>query len=757
MKKLLLLLFITLSLSKGIAQTSTSAKGLEASNPVIDSLQKVLKTTIHDTTRINTLNALTRKIINTGDYEQAMKYANDAIKMIEMPSFEKMASLKVWLLKALAQSYNNIGIIHWNKGDYAQALEFYFKSLKISEDIGDKKGIAKGYHGIGIIHWNKGDYAQAIEFYFKALKIYEEIGDKKGMSASYNNIGAIQHSKGDYAQAIAFYFKSLKIDEELGNKQAMASTYNNIGNVHKEKGDCDQAMEFHFKSLKIREEIGDKKGMADSYGNIGIIHAEKGDYAQAIEFYFKDLKIREEIGDKQGMATSYNNIGIIHKEKGDYAQAIEFYFKALKIEEEIGDKKGMALAYNSIGNLYLKENKPEEAKKQSLKSLSIAKEIDALPDMMYAYNVLARADSALGNFKEAYADYKLYTEAKDSIFSEEANKKAIQSEMTFEFEKKEAVAKAEQEKKDALAREELQQQKMQRNGFIAGFALMLALAGVSYRSFRNKRKANMQLAIKNTLIEEKQKEILDSINYAKRIQNAILPPNRIVKEHLPESFILYKPKDIVAGDFYWLEHKNGKVLFAAADCTGHGVPGAMVSVICNNGLNRSVREHGIIDPGKILDKTREIVISEFEKSDDEVKDGMDISLCALSPSPRGQGEVLLQWAGANNPLWVIRNNEIIEIKPNKQPIGKYAENKPFTTHSMELQKNDALYLFTDGYADQFGGEKGKKFKFSKLKELLLSIADKSMNEQKEILNENFETWKGNLEQVDDVCVIGVRI
>lgn len=259
-------------------------------------------------------------------------------------------------------------------------------------------------------------------------------------------------------------------------------------------------------------------------------------------------------------------------------------------------------------------------------------------------------------------------------------------------------------------------------------------------------------------IKEQFEEIHDSIKYAKRIQTAILPPDRLVKEYLPQSFILYKPKDIVAGDFYWMETIKRPpeeiILFAAADCTGHGVPGAMVSVVCNNGLNRSVREYGLIEPGKILDKTREIVIQEFEKSDEEVKDGMDISLCALDLISNK-----LMWSGANNPLWIIRfgKTEVEEIKANKQPIGKYAEPKPFTTHELLLNKGDTIYVFTDGYQDQFGGEKGKKFKASKMKEYLLSIQHESMNRQRELIDQTFELWKGTLEQIDDVCLIGVRI
>ena len=213
---------------------------------------------------------------------------------------------------------------------------------------------------------------------------------------------------------------------------------------------------------------------------------------------------------------------------------------------------------------------------------------------------------------------------------------------------------------------------------------------------------------------------------------------------------LYKPKDIVAGDFYWLEEDAGVIYFAAADCTGHGVPGAMVSVVCHNALNRAVREYGISIPGKILDKTRDIVISEFSKSDEDVKDGMDICLCAL----RGMS---LQFSGAHNSLWLIRNGELIEYKGNKQPVGKFINAHTFETETISLEEGDTYYIFTDGYVDQFGGEKGKKFKAKNLKTLLLSIQDKSLQEQQQILHKNFNDWRGNMEQIDDVCMIGVRV
>jgi len=296
-----------------------------------------------------------------------------------------------------------------------------------------------------------------------------------------------------------------------------------------------------------------------------------------------------------------------------------------------------------------------------------------------------------------------------------------------------------------------------RTYLLLGISISVIFALVALYSYYKKRKSNIIISKQKIevdkahhLLTEKNQEILDSINYAKRIQSAILPPQKLLTEHMPNSFILYTPKDVVAGDFYWMEPSANGVYFAAADCTGHGVPGAMVSVICNGGLNRSVREFQLKEPGHILNKTRDLVIQEFEKSEEEVKDGMDIALCYLEGNT-------LSYAGANNPLWIVRNGEVLETKANKQPIGKYDKNEPFSSHTFELQKGDTVYLFSDGYPDQFGGPKGKKYKSGKFKKFLISIQEHSIENQRELLAEEFESWRGNMEQIDDVCVIGVRI
>lgn len=261
-----------------------------------------------------------------------------------------------------------------------------------------------------------------------------------------------------------------------------------------------------------------------------------------------------------------------------------------------------------------------------------------------------------------------------------------------------------------------------------------------------------EVAHQKSIVEQKNNEILESIRYARHIQDGILPPVNMVKNLLGECFVLYKPKDIVAGDFYWMEPKNGKIYLAVADCTGHGVPGAMVSVMCSNALSKVVKDTSIEEPGKLLDLTVEILEEQFSQSEKEIKDGMDLALICLDTKNR-----ILYFAGANNPLYYIRDRKLSEIKGDNQPVGRFEGMQNFSTYTLPLQKGDCIYIFTDGYADQFGGPKGKKFKYKTLKELLISNCEKPMAEQRDELEKVIDNWKGDLEQVDDICMIGLRI
>jgi serine phosphatase RsbU (regulator of sigma subunit) len=285
------------------------------------------------------------------------------------------------------------------------------------------------------------------------------------------------------------------------------------------------------------------------------------------------------------------------------------------------------------------------------------------------------------------------------------------------------------------------------------FNNMIDSLRVSYEGLEEKVAIRTdELYQQKVLVEHKNQEIVDSINYARFIQQALLPSSSEVTSYFNHSYVYYAPKDIIAGDFYWFDHANETTWFAVADCTGHGVPGAMVSVLCINALNQQLAEDRTISSGVLLDKVRDFVVKTLNKEQGSVKDGMDISLCCYHhPSKQ------LQWSGANNPLWLVRNGELIPYLPNKQPIGMFENAEPFTTHQLQLEKNDLIVLFTDGYADQFGGPKGKKYKYAPLKELIVSHADIPVKELGMLLEETFTDWKGDLEQTDDVCVMVIRI
>lgn len=598
------------------------------------------------------------------------------------------------------------------------------------------------------LSWNLlsiGNYNTALELANEAKNIAEKLNFKKGIANSYNNIGTIYWYQGNYFHSIKQYSASLKIFEEIGNKQGIADCYNNIGLIYNMQGNYSESLKQFFVALRIYKEIENKQGIAWVHGNIGEIYNVQGNYSVALKQFFEALRIFEELGDKNSIGTTYNNIGNVYKKQGDYFEALKQYFIALKIAQQIGDKKGMAISFKNIGTSYMDLKNYKEAQAYSTKALNSAKEIGHLETVKEANQTLSDIYIKIGRPIEALVSYKAYISARDSLVNKENTKKIVQTQMQYEFDKKQtadSLKVAEERKVNTI---KFEQEKTQRYYLYGGLVLVIVFAGFMFNRFNVTRKQKL-------IIEKKQKEITDSITYAKRLQTAILPPETYWKNHLPESFVLYQPKDIVSGDFYWLENVNNLVLFAAADCTGHGVSGAMVSVVCSNALTRTVKEFGITEPDKILNKVRELVLETFAKSESDIKDGMDISLCCLNIKTNE-----LFWSGANNPLWYIRENNLNEIKGDKQPIGKNDNPKPFISHTIQLQKQDTIYIFTDGYADQFGGEKNKKLMYKPLKNLLLEIHQQSLAEQKEILQQHFANWKGNIEQTDDVLIIGVKV
>ncbi|HEX7414206.1 MAG TPA: tetratricopeptide repeat protein [Bacteroidia bacterium] len=587
----------------------------------------------------------------------------------------------------------------------------------------------------------------------QALSIAEKTEWKKGIAKSLSNLGTYYRLKGNYLKALDYFLKALKIDEELKDKSGMAKRLGNIGIVYYNQADYPKALDYYFKALKIAKELKDKKEIAIWFGNIGIVYYDQKDYPKALDYFFKALKINEELGRKNGIANTLGNIGNVYKNQKDYPKALTYYFKALKMAEELGDKNNVAIWLGNIGSLYTTQKKYTEAETYLLDALKIDKEIGAQDGERVDEDMLSKLYEQTGRHKEALVHYKSSMLLKDTIFSQENKKQLIKKEMNFEFEKKEIAAKAEQDKIDAITAQEKKRQQFVIYGVAGVLVLVAVFAVFMYNRFRVTQKQKVIIEKQKHLVEEHQKEIIDSITYAKRLQQAILPSADEINKYLPNHFLYYQPKDIVAGDFYWMEHRDNFTFIAAADSTGHGVPGAMVSVVCSNALNRAVKEFNLTDTGLILDKTRELVIETFEKSDKDVKDGMDISLLRIKKEDRG---IEVQWSGANNSLWYVQNSELVEIKANKQPIGKCSEPVPFTTNKFVFDAPVTFYLFSDGYADQFSST-GKKLMKKKFKEIVMAIQNLPMNEQGQHLEKVHVDWKSTIEQTDDVLVIGVKV
>lgn len=629
---------------------------------------------------------------------------------------------------------NSLSNILWGNGKYDTALACASNARETALKIGFNKGVAEANDNIGIIYGQLGDYPKALQYFFDALKIYQGTGNKKGIARNTGNIGIVYRLQGDYPNALNYFFKALKIYQELGVQSGIAINTGNIGVIYELQGNYASALVYYFDALKKMNELGNKYGIANNTGNIGNVY-----------------------DDEAGLAKSPNET---KRRDSLYNKALEYHFKALGMMKEMANKHGIAINMSAIGGIYTEQKKYRQAQAEFDSALVLAKGIKVKDDIRDAYKGLAKLDSITGDYKSEVQDYKMYISYRDSLINEENTKKSVQTAMNFGFEEKQAAEKVEQAKKDARATLESKRQVVILDVFIIGFLLLLLSAFFMLRGYRIKQRANKiitrqkeEVENQKELVEEKQKEIVDSIYYAQTIQRALLASDSLLKNNLADYFVFYKPKDIVSGDFYWATKKGGRFYFAVCDSTGHGVPGAFMSLLNISFLNESINEKNMAAPDEVFNHTRKRLIENI--SQDGGQDGMDGIVVSIFA---GTGGAELEYAAAYNSPLLIRNNMITELSANKFPVGKSPkEAEPFTLYKAELKKGDALYMFTDGYGDQFGGEKGKKFKYRQLQELLLANSGRSMKEQKSILEAAFDNWKGDNEQTDDVCVVGVRI
>ena len=622
----------------------------------------------------------------------------------------------------LADAYTLEGEINYSLANYDLAKSNYTEALSLTNKDKQPITIGEAYSGLGKIAYKQDEFDVSITHYSEALKIFEKQKYKDGLAAIYINLALLYEDMQNKPQAIEYYNKSLAIAIENNDVVAEASCYTNLGNIYCDEEKYDKAIEYLEKSLKIKRQIGNKKGEGSSLNNLGATYYAMHNEEKALQYFLEAYQIYMDINDIKSSFPSCNNIGAIYYERKDYAKAQEYYTKAYDLAKQLG---------------------------------SISKKILCLESLTLLYR-------DMGDYKKA-VDYSVECwSLKDTLYNKD------QAEITTEMQTRFATEKKQQE--NEILNLQVKSESFIKTIFIIAACLLLAVAFFIFRGLRQKQKANIALEEKNKIIEEQKqtvehqkhiveeqnKDITDSIRYAERIQSAILPPEKLWHSLFPQSFVFYKPKDILSGDFYWIEQKGDLVFVAAADCTGHGVPGALISIVNYNLLNKAVLEKDLTNPADILNYVNQQLTVALHQTFQEssVKDGMDIALCVLNTKT-----FELQYAGANNPIYIIQNKDLVQLNADKFPVGAFVDEQvqSFVSKQMQLQKGDLIYLFSDGYADQFGGDKGKKFKYKQLKDILLEHQNLPMTKQLSILEERFENWKGKLEQVDDVLVIGIRV
>ncbi len=709
----------------------------------IDSLISVTLNKPDDTNKVNALNDIVWKI-KTKNAHLADSLANISIDLAQQLNF----------VKGLGYAYKNLATVYYYQSDYDTARVIYEKSLHEFQKINFKKGIAIDLRNLGNIYDQLGNTKAALDYFLRSLKIREEIGDKKGVAAVNAAIGLVYDKTDEKELALKYFENALNTYKELNNQIGIAKINYYLSNV------------LYDKFSHIQDTLITETDTIIVQDTVSLIEAEQN--------LLKALPVFEEIGDIRYIANMYEMLGLINMNKKNADKALDYLTKSLDIRKQIGNKFGIANTYKNLGNFYRVNNNGKKALEYYKKALGLAMEMEAKNILVELYYNIADILKEKGEYKNAYNYLAKYINLKDTLQNEDNTKKMTQLAMQYEFDKKQRLQEEEQKRKDAIQQERLKQQEMITYFFVAGFVLMMILVFFIYKNYRNKQKSNRLLEEKNKMLQEQKdkieaqnKDITDSIKYAQRIQRALLPPNEFFTEKLLDYFILFRPRDIVSGDFYWATEKHDKIILTAADCTGHGVPGAFMSMLGISYLNEIVNKY---DPNSgepmrasiILNQLRYAVKTSLKQTgdDDEAKDGMDMALIIIDKKTN-----VVQYAGAHNPLFIVRDGELIKYKADKMPVGIFIrEKESFTNHEIQVQKGDAVYMFSDGFVDQFGGEKGKKFMVARFRELILRIHDKPMAEQKAVFEYELDNWMNHIDingenyrQIDDILVIGFRV
>lgn len=676
------------------------------------------------------LNSAGSIYFKAGQFENALGIFQQALQIKSLESDKKgMATLN-----------NNIAAAYERLNQRNSAINYYKIAAGLYAESGLHKESARMLHNIAQTEKNFGNNKGERLALEKLIEREETLDDKQELSASYNNLAVNYYNAKQYEKALETLEKGIRIDETLEFFKGLAIAYNNRGNVYFELGKLDDALKNYKEALSLKQSLKNEASTAITLHNIGNVFAEQGNIDSARRYYEKSVELAEIGKDLQTMHANYKAISNLMAKKDGCGEPLEYYKLYTNLRFAVNENRELK-QLNEVRQKYIDAGfQATQSLADDLARMEAAHEQDLLAINLLQEDIRSWRKTAMLEINSKQQEITLLAKDKELLQTEKA------------------MVTADSERKTYLLAG-------------AGLAVLLAtgLFIVAYNSNRRNKKARKEIYEQKLIIEEKNNEFIESVTYARRLQDAILPPESLFQAAFAgNSFVLYMPKDIVAGDFYWLEQEGDYTFIAAADCTGHGVPGAMVSVVCANALDRAVKEFKLKETGEILDKVRELVIETFRKSEHEVKDGMDIALCRIDKK-----YLKVQYSGAHNPIWILKKRSgreeikdkvthdgtyyIAELKADKQPVGQFTAAKSFTFNEIQLDKGDTIYLFSDGYGDQFGGPKGKKMKVATLKSTIFANHKLNMPQQREKLLRQFNSWRGDYEQVDDVCVIGVRV
>lgn len=708
---------------------------------------------------------------NESKYELAYSLADSTVNILSQLDKNNRYIVKALNIKAKALSALN---------EFESSENILNDNIKLAESIDDKNGLAGCYYLKGSNASDRGFYEKSKELLLKSIAIRTNIQDDMGLSASYSFLGLTYAHLGDYMLGIEYIQKSITIREKNKDKRGLANSYLCLYKIYIDIGEADKAMQSELKSLEICREINDLQCVSGRLTNLGQIYQNKGDFEKALNYHFMALHISKQLNIRNRIADVHENIAKNYNFTHKYEDAIKHIDSCKTIRKIIGDEEGLVSATLVSSQIFFNQKNIKAAIDNGNSALRASLKLKLPYLIKDAHQVLSNAYNLKHNTDKALFHYKAFIVLRDSLYNIDKTKEIVRKELEFNFNKKEELQKLEVAKKLAETDAESRKQRTIIIFTIIGIVILSSLLGFAIWQYRLKIKSekqlqylnsdlnlkNYQLSEKTEIIELqhntihlKNKEITDSIRYAQKIQTAMMPLKHEFVDYFKEAFVIFEPKDIISGDFFWITTRNEKIIFATGDCTGHGVPGGFMSMLGVSLLNEIINEHDLTEPALILSRLRKKVITALRQKglSGEQQDGMDMTICVIDKK-----EMTLHYAAANHTFYIIKKQEsgfeLQEFKGDKQPVGIFGKDlKPFKQYLVPLNADDIIYTFTDGYADQFGGPKGKKFKYTQLKELLLSIQQLSLQEQEEIIKQKFTNWKGNLEQVDDVCLIGIKI